>query len=124
MKSLRLGVGHLWVLMSNCRNCIHNCDDHSLLDFTPAIQHMKYFIYITSHSFLTGSFNPILLALLCHEICGLRFYRQFHWDLDSLRFSFPGCLSVLSVCSAHAHAHKLAILCADTGTYHMEHNMK
>ena len=25
--------------------CGHNCEDHSLLDFTSAVQYMKYFIY-------------------------------------------------------------------------------
>ena len=29
----------------NCVNCVHNCEDHSLLDFTSAFQYMKYFIY-------------------------------------------------------------------------------
>ena len=36
-------------------NCVHNCDDQSLLDLKSAVQHMKYFIHITSHPFLTGS---------------------------------------------------------------------
>ena len=25
--------------------CVHNCDDHSLLDFKSAVQYMKHFIY-------------------------------------------------------------------------------
>ena len=29
----------------NCLNCVHNCDDHSLIDFKSAVQHMKYFMY-------------------------------------------------------------------------------
>ena len=29
----------------NYINCVHNCKDHSLLDFTSALQYMKYFIY-------------------------------------------------------------------------------
>ena len=29
----------------NCLNCVHNCDDHSLLDFKSAFQYMKHFIY-------------------------------------------------------------------------------
>ena len=29
----------------NCLNCVHNCDDHSLLDFKSAVQYMKHFIY-------------------------------------------------------------------------------
>ena len=29
----------------NCINCVHNCEDHSLLDFTSAVQYMKCFIY-------------------------------------------------------------------------------
>ena len=29
----------------NSSNCVHNCDDHSLLDFKFAVQYMKYFIY-------------------------------------------------------------------------------
>ena len=31
--------------ISNCINSFHNCKDHSLLDFTSAVQYMKYFIY-------------------------------------------------------------------------------
>ena len=31
--------------MCNCLNCVHNCNDHSLLDFKSAVQCMKYFIY-------------------------------------------------------------------------------
>ena len=30
----------------NCINCFHNCEDQSLLDFTSALQFMKYFTYI------------------------------------------------------------------------------
>ena len=29
----------------NCLNCVHNCDDHSSLDFKSAVQCMKCFIY-------------------------------------------------------------------------------
>ena len=29
----------------NCINCVHNCEDHSLLDLTSAVHYMKYFIY-------------------------------------------------------------------------------
>ena len=29
----------------NCLNCVHNCEDQSLLNFTSAVQYMKYFIY-------------------------------------------------------------------------------
>ena len=29
----------------SCINCVHNSEDHSVLDFTSAVQHMKYFIY-------------------------------------------------------------------------------
>ena len=29
----------------NCLNCVHNCDDHSLLDFKSAVQYMNHFIY-------------------------------------------------------------------------------
>ena len=28
----------------NYINCVHNCEDHSFLDFTSAVQYMKYFI--------------------------------------------------------------------------------
>mgnify|MGYP000444687548 CR=1 FL=1 len=31
--------------LRNCLNCVHNCDDHTLLDFKSAVQCMKYFIY-------------------------------------------------------------------------------
>ena len=33
--------------ISNCLNCVNNCDDHSLLDFKSAVQYMKH-LYITS----------------------------------------------------------------------------
>ena len=29
----------------NCLNCVHNYDDHTLLDFKSAVQYMKHFIY-------------------------------------------------------------------------------
>ena len=29
----------------SCINCVHNCEDHSLLDFTSAILYIKHFIY-------------------------------------------------------------------------------
>ena len=29
----------------NCINCVHNCEDHSLLDLTSAVHYMKYLIY-------------------------------------------------------------------------------
>ena len=29
----------------NCLSCVHNCDDHSLLDFKSAVKYMKHFIY-------------------------------------------------------------------------------
>ena len=32
-------------LIQSCVNCVHNCDDHSLLDFKSAVQYMKRFIY-------------------------------------------------------------------------------
>jgi len=28
-----------------CLNCVHNCDDHTLLDFKSAVQYMKHLIY-------------------------------------------------------------------------------
>ena len=37
-----------WLFQSsirNCLNCVHNCDDHSWLDFKSAVQYMKHFIY-------------------------------------------------------------------------------
>ena len=40
----------------NCINCVHNCEDHSLLDFISAVQYMKYFIYnftFTPHGLLS-----------------------------------------------------------------------
>ena len=35
----------------NCINCFRNSEDHSLLDFTSAVQHMKYFIHIFKFSY-------------------------------------------------------------------------
>ena len=33
------------VSICNCLNCVHSCEDHSLLDFKSAVQYMKHFIY-------------------------------------------------------------------------------
>ena len=38
----------------NFVNCVLNCDDHSLLDFTSAVQYMRYFIY--NFSFIPHGF--------------------------------------------------------------------
>ena len=35
----------------NCLNCIHNCDDHSWLDFESAVQYIKHFIYHFSNKY-------------------------------------------------------------------------
>ena len=37
-----------WIFQAsirNCKNCVHNCEDHSSFDFTSAVQCMIYFIY-------------------------------------------------------------------------------
>ena len=34
--------------LCNCLNCVHNCDDHTLLDFKSAVQYMKVF-HISLH---------------------------------------------------------------------------
>ena len=34
----------------NCIDCFHICEDHSLLDFAPAVQYIKYFTYVTSQT--------------------------------------------------------------------------
>ena len=37
----------------HCLDCVHNCDDHGLLDLKTTVQYMKYFIYnFTSLSLL------------------------------------------------------------------------
>ena len=41
----------------NCINCFHNCEDHKYLISHPQFN-MWNISYITSHSFLTGSFRP------------------------------------------------------------------
>ena len=45
MKPLTLRTGLFQASIRNCLNCVHNCDDHSLLDFKSAVQSMKHFIY-------------------------------------------------------------------------------
>ena len=50
-------------------NCVHNCEDHSLLDFTSAVQYMKYFTY-----------NFIRPSQLIHIA-----YAQLHSKLSSER---------------------------------------
>ena len=42
------------ILNCTCLKCVHNCNDHSLLDFKSAVQYMKYFIYHFT-SILQGS---------------------------------------------------------------------
>ena len=37
----------------NCLNRVHNCEDHSLLDFKSAVQYMKHFIHHFTTSFTT-----------------------------------------------------------------------
>ena len=44
----------------NCINCFHNCEDHSLLEFTSTVQYMKYLIHnftFTPHGLLR-THNP------------------------------------------------------------------
>ena len=54
----------------NCLNCGHNCDDHSSLDFNPAVQYMKHFIYHFTVLFLIeinwtfGGKDPFLFPFL------------------------------------------------------------
>jgi len=35
----------------NCKNCVPDCEDRSLLDFTSAAQYMKHFIYNFTNTF-------------------------------------------------------------------------
>ena len=42
--------------IGNCLNCVHNGEDHNLLDFKSAVQYMKHFIYhFTLYTLLTIS---------------------------------------------------------------------
>ena len=50
----------------NCINCVHNYEDHSLLDFTFAVQYMKYFIYNFTLIFFYNICNN---ADECQENC-------------------------------------------------------
>ena len=71
MKPLTLGAGQFWVHMflqlrkeaslRNCKNCDHNCEDHSSFDFTSAVHNMIYFICIIHlHIFSREHMNPKL----------------------------------------------------------------
>ena len=44
----------------NCINCVHNCKDHSLLDFTSTVQNKKYFIstFTMKHVFNSRNRGP------------------------------------------------------------------
>ena len=43
-------------------NCVQNCDDHGLLDFKPAVQYMKHFIYHFTIKYNIG--NIILIVFV------------------------------------------------------------
>ena len=51
-----------WIFQAsirNCKNCVRNYEDHSLLDFISAVQCMVHFIYnLIIDSFLTGTVEP------------------------------------------------------------------
>ena len=72
------------VSIHNCLNCVHNCDDHSLLDFKSAAQYMKHFIYhftsilhglIRTHKWPTPNVSGFIAQLVrashrCREVTG------------------------------------------------------
>ena len=70
MKPLTLGAGHLWVQtplkswifqasLRNCKNCVHNCEDHSFSWFHIRSSYMIHFIYhFIIVSFLMGPLEP------------------------------------------------------------------
>ena len=41
----------------SCINCVHNCEDHSLLDLTSAVLYMKHFIYHFTHLTQMNTFH-------------------------------------------------------------------
>ena len=45
--------------VSTLLNCVHNCNDHSSLDFKSAVQYMKHFIY---HFTIPMSLSKILTS--------------------------------------------------------------
>ena len=62
----------------NCLNCVHKCDDHSLLDFKSAVQYMKHFIYhftsslhglIRSHKWRSPNVSGFIAQLICMYVC-------------------------------------------------------
>ena len=70
-KPLTLGDGHLWVLQTplkswnfqaslrNCKNFVHNCEDHSFAWFHVRSSYMIHFIYhFIIDPFLTGTLEP------------------------------------------------------------------
>ena len=68
----------------NCLNCVHNSDDHSLLDFKSAVQYMKHFIY----QFTLISVQPFVKTM------------PLKIDLHSQRTDFCSYFSYNRVCKS------------------------
>ena len=70
----------------NCINCIHNCEEHSLLDFTSAVQYLKYLVY---------NFKTVL-SVNVTNICGPCFRLSLHLHSQNNRFSFFAMIQLLA----------------------------
>ena len=66
----------------NCLNCVHNCDDHSSLDFNSAVQYMKHFIYhFTKFSLLKWAFFSRCILLRIQKMSQMK-WRSDHRSCD------------------------------------------
>ena len=51
----------------NCLNCVHNCYDHSLLEFKSTVQYMKHFIYHFTLISVQPFVNTVPLKINLHS---------------------------------------------------------
>ena len=96
-------------------NCVHNCDDHGLLDFKSAVQYMKHFIYhftsilhglIRNHKWpapnVSGFIAQLVRASHRHrEVTGSNAvevlpFSSFYTQLFKLRWSWLTCFQIRS----------------------------
>jgi len=78
----------------NCINCVHNCEDHSSLDFTSAVLYMKHFIYhltfIPDGLIRINKWSaPNVSGLIAHLVRASHRYRIVYWYCIAHLISHP-----------------------------------
>ena len=97
----------------NCINCIHNSEDRSLLDFTSAVQYMKYFLYnltFIPHRLLRTHKWPAInnaTGFIAQFDRALHRYREVTGSNDVEFLTFSGfyignCITCIHNCEDHS----------------------